>query len=305
MNRWAIGSIAFFAALLIGFVVVDLWNQPGPTFGEPDINGIPAIVVKDQTSEKSIAPADNFIAEFRDLSNFEDIKYIKPPGKLIEFLDDGIYRRSEVVAKNGENWMVLIDNGGELSFYPRKAKVKKLSSVSWPGEERDAKLSFDHWGKPFFAIKNLNAVKKGPVTTLFHLKRSAENEDGSPDFVEISDGFRREYTLGNETYILRTSYGLTSDGTKTAVLLLESGGKIQLLKQIRYVTPDRERPFEGERNIIGNLLWVGDMDGDGKLDLYLDEFNEKGFTYTELHISSQAADGNLVGFAADFGMAGC
>lgn len=305
MKRWAIGSIAFFAALLIGFLIADIWNQPGPALGAPDSNGIPAIVVKDQTFEKPNASADDFIAEFRDLPNFEDIKYIKPPGKLIELLDDGIYRRSEVVAKNGESWMVLLDNGGELSFYQRKANVRKLNSVSWPGEERDARLFFDHSGKPIIALKNIKAIEKGPVTTVFHLKRWAEYEDGSPDFVEISDGFRREYTLGNETYILRTSYGLTNDGTKAAVLLLESGDKIQILKQIYYVRPDRERPLTGERNIFGSLLWVGDMDSDGKLDLYFDEFNEKGFTYTELHLSSQATEGRLVGIAADFGMAGC
>jgi hypothetical protein len=297
LKRWTIGFIAFFAALLIGFVVANTWNKPGPTLAEPDINDSPKIVVNDPTFEEPKAPADDFIAEFRDLPNFEDIKYIKPPGKLIELLDDGIYRRSEVVAKNGESWMVLIDNGGELSVYPRKAKVKKLSSVSWPGEERDAKLSFDHSGKPFFAIKNLNTVKKGPVTTLFHLKRWAENEDGSPDFVEISDGFRREFTIGARTYILRTSRGITMDHTKVAVLLLESEGTTQILKQIRH--------FGGDRDIFGSLLWVGDMDGDGKLDLYFDEFNEKGYTATELHLSTQAEPGKLVGLAADFGMAGC
>lgn len=305
MKRWAIGSIAFFAALLVGFVVADSWNQPGPTLGEPDLNGVPVVVVSGHSPETPAAPVDEFVPEFLDLPNFEDIKYKEPTGRMIDILDDGIFRRSEIVAKDGERWMVLTENGGELSFISRTAKVRQLRSVSWPGEERDAKLSFDHSGKPFFAIKNLNAVKKGPVTTLFHLKRWAEKEGGSSDFVEISDGFRREYTLGNETYILRTSYGLTSDGTKAAVLVLESGGKIQILKQIQYVTPDRKRPYEGERNIIGSLLWVGDMDGDGELDLYFDEFNEKGFTYTELHISSQAADGKLVGFAADFGMAGC
>jgi hypothetical protein len=45
MKRWAIGSVAFFAALLIGFLVADGWKQPGPVLGESDVNGFPTIVV--------------------------------------------------------------------------------------------------------------------------------------------------------------------------------------------------------------------------------------------------------------------
>lgn len=291
MKRWAIGSIAFFVTFAVGVLLG--WpfvTERSPQHSEK-LRSIPTQTVV------SAPFTDDFIPEFTNLPNFEDLKYTKPTGKLIELLDDGIYRRSEVGAKNGESWMVLIENKGELTFYPRKAKVRQLKTVSWPGEERDARLSFNVFGTKIIALKDIKAVKPGPVTTLFHLKRWAESEDGSPDSVEISDGFRREYTLGSNDFVLRTSRGLTSDDTKVAVLILESNGTIQIIKQIRH--------FGGDRDIFGDLLWVGDMDGDGKLDLYFDEFNEKGFSYTELHLSSQADQGKLVGLAADFGMAGC
>jgi hypothetical protein len=291
MKRRVIGSIAFFATFAVGVLLGwPLVTERSPQHSE-ELHQIPTQTVV------SAPFTDDFIPEFTNLPNFEDLKYTKPTGKLIELLDDGIYRRSEIRAKNGESWMVLTENGGELSFYPRKAKVRQLKTVTWPGDERDAKLSFNVLGTPIIAVGNIEAIKPGPVTTLFHQKRWAENEDGSPDSVEISDGFRREYTLGSNDFVLRTSRGLTSDGTKVAVLILESNGTIQIIKQIRH--------FGGDRDIFGDLLWVGDMDGDGKLDLYFDEFNEKGFSYTELHLSSQATQGKLVGFAADFGMAGC
>ena len=53
------------------------------------------------------------------------------------------------------------------------------------------------------------------------------------------------------------------------------------------------------------LLWAGDIDRDGKLDLYFDQFNEKGFFGVDLYLSSLAADGDLLGLAAGFGSAGC
>lgn len=291
MKRWAIGSITFFAAFLIGVLVV--WPlMKGETPNRDDL-------VTPNSTEPDLTRTEKneFVPEFTGLPNFQDIEYKKPPGRLIEILDDGIYRRSDVVAKNGELWTVLSENKDSFSLFSVRAKVKRLNSISWPGDERDAKLSFDIPGRQIFAVSGLSTIGQGPVLTLHNRKRWAEKENGEPDFVEISDGFRREFSIGDQTYILRTSRGTTKDHTKVAVLVLELNGTTQILKQIHH--------FGGDRDIFGSLLWVGDIDNDSKLDLYFDEFNEKGFTATELRLSTLAEPGKLVGFAADFGMAGC
>ena len=50
---------------------------------------------------------------------------------------------------------------------------------------------------------------------------------------------------------------------------------------------------------------MGDLDNDGKLDLYFDEFNEKGYFGVSLYLSSEAEKGKLVKVVATFGTAGC
>lgn len=297
MKRWANRSIAFFTALLIGFVVAAQWNQGGPVFEALHTTVEPEIVVTAKSFQEPTTSADDFDPEFYDLPNFEDIDYKKPPGRLIEILDGGIYRRSDVVAKNGELWSVLSENKNSFSLFSVRAKVKRLNSISWPGDERDAKLSFNVPGRQIFAVNGLTNIGQGPILTLHNKKRWADDENERSEQVELSDGFRREFTLGNQTYVLRTSRGITKDQTKVAVLVLELYGATQIIKQIQH--------FEGDRDIFGDLLWVGDLDNDGKLDLYFDEFNEKGSTATELHTSTQAEPGKLVGLAADFGMPGC
>jgi hypothetical protein len=294
MKRWAIGSIAFFAALLIGFVVADLWTQPGPTLGEPDSNGIPAMVVKDQTSKEPRTPADDFVPEFRDLPNFDELEAKNVGRRIIEIYEGGTYWKDEVVAKNGETWLVLAVQNGNYSLKYLKASVKKLKDVTWPGEERDIKLSFNpRSGEEHFrAFRGIQELKPGPVVTLFHKPWGAETPDGEPDYEEISDGYSRTFELNLRSYVLRQSRGLTKDGTKSAVLVLESEGKHQVVKQIYYDADGR--------NIIGSLFWVGDLDGDGELDLYFDEFMEKCSTRFEMHLSSRADPGNLVGLVGIF-----
>ncbi len=298
MKRWIFWSIASVLTFGFGCAIVFAISF----LSTPITQERPLPLVE---KESTVTKVDDFVPEFPDLPNFDDIEYKKPPGKLIEILQDGIYRRSDVVARNGEEWLVLSGQGDKLSFASRRAQVRNLSTNSWPGDELDAKLSFNVRGKPIIAVRDLAGLKPGKIETLFHKKLHAEYSNGYPDYEEISDGFRREFVLGQRRYVLRTSDGLTKNGTKIAVLILETNDKVQVLKQIYQADPTHEIYGSGDRNIFGSLLWVGDMDGDGHLDLYFDEFNEKGFTYTELHLSTLSKSGKLVGLAADFGMAGC
>ena len=291
MKRWIFWSCASGFTFVIGCLIAFTIS----TFTSPISQVRPFPRVSEEPTTSSV---EEFVFEFRDLPTFDDINYRKPSGQLIELIEDGIYRRSDVVAKNGEEWLVMSESEGHTALYPRIAQVKQLNSTSWPGEEKDARLSFNAlWGSEIIALRNVKNVGQGDFKTLFLKKLHAEDKDGSPDYEEISTNYRREFLLNGNKYVLRTAEGSTEDGTAAAVIVLETEGKQQVVRQIRHLV--------GGRDIFGSLLWVGDMDRDGKLDLYLDEFNEKGFTATELYLSSHADTGKLVGLAADFGMPGC
>jgi len=291
MKRWIFWSFASILSFVIGWTIVfTVSNLFVPSLQD---RTYPLVGIEPGTPQQK-----EFVAEFRDLPTFEDIDQRKPVGRLIEIVSDGIFRRSDVVAVDGEKWLVLVGNGTEFSIRDLTASVKKLRSSSWPGDELDARLTFNTKAKAFMAFQYIPALRPGPVTTLFHQSIWADQSEAETPNNEIADGYYRELRLGSKIYTLRSSKGVTRDGTKVAVLVLESGGLTQVIKQTHHVESDN-------RDIIGSLIWAGDLDKDGQLDLYFDEFNEKGFTATELHISSQADEGQLVGLAAHFGMPGC
>lgn len=291
MKRWAIGFVVFLLTLGIGTAVAVFFII------SPEAEYIPETVVETVSVQAAQTEAKGaFVPEFRDLPDFDQIEYRKPPGELIHILGDGVYRRSDVVAKSGEDWMVLTKNHG-FSISKHKANVKRLNSVSRPGDEKDALISFPTLSTPpLIAVKSLRGVKPGPVLT-FHFRNWVADDDAESDDSQLSTGYNRKFVIGTRAFVLRTGLGITRDGSKAHVLVLEVDGVKQIVKQMPY--------FSGEMEIIGSLLWAGDMDGDRKLDLYFDEFNEKGFTATELHLSTYAENGKLVGLAADFGMPGC
>ena len=53
------------------------------------------------------------------------------------------------------------------------------------------------------------------------------------------------------------------------------------------------------------LLWAGDLDRDGKLDLYVSVTQHYNVSERKLFLSSQADEGQLVKEVADFVTSGC
>ncbi len=293
MKRSLIGLCILAITLSFSYLTVLTLQYKMRFFDVEVINSQKAEQVRDIRTKES-----DFVPEFSGLPNFNDIDNALPKGKLIDILDDGIYRRSDVVAGSGEKWLVLFEQNGIYSLKASTASVKNLKSISWPGDEKDARLTFSGAGSRTIAVKDIPGLTPGKVITLSHNPLWKELSDGELQDIEMDDDFKREFDLNDVKYILRVSKGLTKDGTQVAVLVLESNGVSQIIKQTYHVPSN-------DSDIVGSLLWAGDMDGDGKLDLYFDEFNEKGLTATELHLSTLAKSGELVKLAASFWMPGC
>ena len=260
-----------------------------------------ALPINPEVSPKALlrGVSRSFHPEFFDLPNLGEDDHSFAYGKLIEMMGDGIFRRSENPARNGQSWLALTARrNGTYELAKLTASVKLLNSVSWPGDEKDSRLSFNTQRRIVFAVRKIKGLKPGPVLALFDKPMGSLNEEGYSDDEELSTGYRREFHIGAKSFFLRGSHGVTRYGTKLAVLVIESEGKSQVVKSTSHV------PSE-DRDILGSLYWAGDLDGDGKLDFYIDEFNEKGYTNNMLFLSTHDKDGQLVGLAGAFGAAGC
>ena len=295
MLRALVGILSFIVTFFIGFLLV-------PNF--QDVHHIPlskmeAIVTATPANiaVRSKTEGDEFDPEFRDLPNYDDIVYPEGEDLIDVFETGGIYRESEVIAKTGQNWLTLFERNGKYSLAIAGTKVTKKRTISYPGDDFDVQLSFDKSGVPIFAVGKLKGLKPGAITTLYHRPSSEEIDRRNLPIEAMKTGFKREFNLNDNWYTLRVSQGLTKNGATVGVLVLENNKMSQVIAQ------NYHDPKHGE--IIGELFWVGDLDNDGKLDLYFDEFNEKGAFGVGLYLSSHAEPDGLVKLAAIFGTAGC
>lgn len=292
MKRWAIGSIAFLATLAIGIVLV--W----PTLIEQETQQ--TILPSPNPEEITLLEPqeDSFVPEFRDLPNLEEVDYPQAGEHLIDLHQvDGVYRESEVMARTGQNWLVFADRDGKYFLEYSKAKVKRLSTTSYPGDEKDVILTFDKLGKTILAFRNFKPLRPGKVTTVYLRPTTDEIDRRNLPIGAMEDSYSQDFNLDDSWYTLRASKGIQKDGTKVGVLVMEHGDEKQVI--------DMTQHFPGESIIIGNLLWVGDLDNDRKLDVYLDRYDEKGGYGGYLFLSSEAESGKLVKLVATWGLAGC
>jgi hypothetical protein len=102
--------------------------------------------------------------------------------------------------------------------------------------------------------------------------------------------------MNGETYTLRVKKGVNKNHESIVALVLESEGKSQTLHSVETY---------GDDGYIGELNWVGDLDGDKKPDFYFELFINENTGYKNLFLSSPAAKEKLVKKAATFSTSGC
>jgi hypothetical protein len=158
----------------------------------------------------------------------------------------------------------------------------------------DTTASLEDSRNALFLLSDNGIPDLVPVNTL----NVARCNSNIPDDNTFSDGLRigdkRTFRLGDKNYVIRVIQGTSSQFSHPADLLLEYAGHKQFI-------------WWGNANDdleLCELKWVGDLDGEGKLDLILaylerDEIGEVvGGRGEALFLSSHAKAGKLVGPAA-------
>jgi hypothetical protein len=224
-----------------------------------------------------------------DIENFWD----DTEGKHnTNFLETGeVSNGEDIKAKSGETWFGLFNESGKDVLRPTKIKVKTIQEEGiWK------EVSVRDKENPIFLLKDKKKLKTGEVKTLYREKTWRENDDFN-DSATIKDGFNKKFYLGNVEYTLRVEKGISTKQESLLVLLLETETTSQVIHFIYYME---------EADYVGNLYWVGDLDRDGKLDLYMDFYGyEKGGYSSGLFLSSEAEKGKLVNKSEYFMLGGC
>ena len=235
-----------------------------------------------------------FKPEIFGLKDFTEDRFPPEIFKFVDVINHGNnYRESEVIAKNGENWLGFFYDGDNSYLQETQVEIVHKNEIN-RSDQKQVSIKFQK-KNPLFIIKDAKKLKEGNATTLFSAK-TLEEDESDYNFNKMDRGFLREYKLGDRIYTFQVKDALTKSGDEVLALVLTEGNVSQTITYGAYY----------DEYCLGYLLWVGDLDGDEKLDFYMEYENfEKGYFSSSLFLSSEAEKGELVKQVAGFGTSGC
>ena len=210
-------------------------------------------------------------------------------------IEPGEFHGEEVSAQSGEKWLglhVTDDDHSILLSYRLSVNAVNDPLVDDNDQSSGKKVSVDLPLEPRFLIRGLKNVSAGPVTTVF--------DEGESESI-LAESSAITLKLGEACYVLKVA---GSEDTakcpdqpfpKNARLVLLSGESGQVLYSLQDCGNDAS----------WRLLWAGDLDRDGKLDLYVSVTQHYNVRERKLFLSSQAGEGQLVKEVAEFVTSGC
>lgn len=273
----------FLITFLIGCVLVFLTKKtPAPDKSEKAIlqaqnhhdfaKVISESKVKTEVEQKTIE-------EIVDWKEEDDSKF------KIKLLETGEgFHGDQINAKSGEIWLGLFKENGAYLLRSTKIKVRLVRDemVDEIGRKTGKNVSVNGKNQPIFLLKKADMLREGEVKMLFY------NPEGE-ELASFEKPFVAEYEINNKKYTLRAE---RIDNSAKFTLETEN------VKQILY-SVDRMG------DATWSLSWVGDLDGDGKLDVFADLNDFYNFSERRLFLSSQAEKGKLVKQVANFWTSGC
>lgn len=205
----------------------------------------------------------------------------------IKILETGEFHGDEAEVKEGEIWFGLFqyDDGFRLMPAILSLRTVRDEVVDGPGQSTGLQITVPGMGKPVFLIKGEGFQQARTVTSV-----NIRNKD-------ITNGYQEEFSDSEVQYTLKAvSAGdlktdFIGDNTK---LVYTDGKTVQTLYEVEDCSFCRWQ-----------VNWIGDLDNDGKPDLYLMLTDHYNVSNNKLFLSSRAESGKLVREVTEFTTTGC
>lgn len=215
----------------------------------------------------------------------------------IKILRVGSFHGDEVNASSGEVWFGLYQVDDRFELIRSEISVEQVYDPIRDADDSAGtgkKISVDYPTDPLFLVKGLEDLKEGTVKAAFSGRKfiypgetlSFEFEEGDyyamAAFGEVADaGIARPFHIKYRDYQIKFSH--------------TPWANTQLIASFASLSIDR----------LPELLWAGDLDRDGKLDLLFDLTSHYNVQLYSLFLSSAAEEDELVKLVSQFRNVGC
>jgi hypothetical protein len=220
-----------------------------------------------------------------------------------EILRTGLFHGDEVSAEVAGSWYGLFEEEEGFALVETRVRVQSVFDplVDMPGEATGWLVTADSEVDPLLLVRGLPGLAEGPVITV-----AAGGDDlevgGS---YSLSEGPRGWYALAAFGTAEAPPDLYASPRVSDYELRLYRHPPLALSGPAEAAVSQQLVHFEALMDGRPQLLWAGDLDRDGQLDLLMDAtFHYNVSDYT-LWTSSGAPEGQLVRQAARFATSGC
>jgi hypothetical protein len=216
-----------------------------------------------------------------------------------QLLLTGTFHGNEVAAQSGEKWLALVPSGKGYALEETRIRIERVKDelLDEDGETTGKKVSVDLDKKPIFLVRGIQRLTPGKVETA--IPRKPDFEVNQTIQVTLSNGRIFDLMVACDQ-----TTPLTVDNFRECPLLLSHESKTQKIRSFQvYFSPNSKPVFASDAN--PSLIWAGDLDKDGSLDLLLDLSNHYNVSAPTLFLSSEARSDELVVKVAEFMIYGC
>ncbi len=284
MKRIILSFLTLIAAFAIGYMFVPEFqtvlkiNSNIKQEIQPEYTAAPR-----ETQPITQASSDEQIVAEYDPDRFK----IAKKRSQVKLLWESSFHSEFFLNKSGEKWFGLFKDGEKYVLRPTKLKVEYIKEP----DLHDIEVSTSDKKGSVFLVRDVFPFREAVIPTVFE---NVVDED--TEFDPTLKPTARNFEFNDITYSLfvenPTDEEYPGKGSK---LVLEANGTRQILRYLK----------DGCNDCYWTLLWAGDLDLDGKIDLYMDLTHHYNVQDHVLFLSSQAEDGKLVKHVADFYNVGC
>ncbi len=214
---------------------------------------------------------------------------LAPAVVAAELLQVTEYHGQEVKSKSGLIWLGLFPStAGEYELKQTRVQITLVNDqiVDQPNAKTGKSISVSAKKQPLFLVRGISGLKTGKVTTCLVRRQSAEHLScGQTLALKLRGTITRLVVSGSARGDILTGYAL----------VLKRGGVRQTLYKEDQISVDGSP----------TLVWSGDLDGDGEVDLFMDMTNHGNVMKPTLFLSSKAKSGRLVEKVASLTAVGC
>lgn len=208
----------------------------------------------------------------------------------IELLRPGQFHGHEVTAQDGELWWALVSRGDSFVLEQREIRVQAAHDVllDEEGERSGKRVEARGTGQALLLLRGVPGLRAGPV------------EAQRPEPKQLFPGQTCSLTVADGGWLLASGSAAVGPRPNSEFLVRDYGLWLE-----NPSSRQRLAAFAAVDTAPPELIWAGDLERDGKLDLIIELGNHYNVTEWVLFLSSAAGPGERVGRVASFRSAGC